>query len=436
MKKRLLFLAVASLVFTACLKDGLNDFEGLKHPLHLQGEISPTLGIPIGEASANIDDLLNMFQEFDAYMDVDEHGIISFVYDTTFQDTIPMDETGAKRHSSKSVVYVSHRITSGEEPIDLFSNIDILNNTDLSVEQVMVDLNAFTISDSKPQTDSMLSKQGISIYYDSITLSVVGQDNQVHNIIQQGDLPLIYLDSIIHGQYLHLIQNHNISDIINYRPKSIRYTARLNIAFDESFFASNFGGNTDQYVKDSIGINYVYVDADIHVRFPISLSVDNLQYSTDIEFNPSFDLKELTVDSSVLYLECTNGIPLQLDLTGSLQDSLGNDLCTLFNPDPTTLAPAEVGFDAECGHYVATTPTKTILAVVVNRNVYDALQNTKQLHLAASLSTSHTGDATNDHVAIRNSDMLKLRVYAKLKPTYSLDFPIGGFTKSQKGGVQ
>lgn len=436
MKKRLLLIAVACLAFTACLKDGFDDFEGLKHPLHIQGEISPTLGIPIGEASANIDDLLNMFQSFHAYVEVSDEGIISFVYDTVYQDTLYFDEEKSKRPSSKTVVYTSRRIVSGESEIDLFSNIDILNNTELSVEQIMVDLDAYTISDSKPQTDSLLGQQGVSIYYDSITLSVVGEDNQEHVVIVPGELPNIILDSIIHGQNIQLIHDKNINGIVNYRPKLIRYAARLNIAFDETFFSSGFMGDPDQFVSDSLGISYIYVDANIHARFPISLSLSNLNYSTDIEFNPSFDVESLTVDSSMLYLECSNGIPLELLLSGSLQDSNGVTLCQLFDPTPTTLQASNVAYDAAAGHYVSSTPTTTTLAVAVTREVYDALKYTNQLHLEAGLSTRPTGDPSNNHVAIRNSDRLQIRVYAKLKPTYTLDIPLGGIMGNEKGGVK
>ncbi len=437
MKKRLLFLAAACMAFTACLKDGFNDFEALRHPLHLQGEINPTLGVPIGDATANINDLLNMFQTVGAYVDVDDNGIIAFVYDTEYQDTIYFENSKSKGHASKSVVYTTQQVVEGEAEIDLFSNIDLLDDSELSVEQVLVSISTYTISDSKPQTDSLLGTQGVSIFYDSITLSVVGEDNQVHEIISAGELPNLNLDSLIHGQSLDLIRDRNINGIINYRPKLIRYTARLNITFDESFFAGGITSDPSQLVADSLGINYIYIDADVHARFPLSLSLNKLNYNTDIAFASSFNMENLIVDSSVIYLECTNGIPLNLQLAGSLVDAGGNVLCRLFDPTPTILQASEVAFDATSGHYVSSTPTSTILAISVTREVYNALQNTTALRLEANLSTQETGNPANNNVAIRSTDQLAIRVYAKLKPTYHIDIPIGGKTMgNEKGGVE
>ena len=61
-------LVCGVLFFTSCLRD--EDMELLRHPIHVQGTIDPTLGIPIGYGEVTIHDVLKMINEdYSGYLD-------------------------------------------------------------------------------------------------------------------------------------------------------------------------------------------------------------------------------------------------------------------------------------------------------------------------------------------------------------------------------
>jgi len=434
MKRKLLFLAMVSLLFSSCLKDGLNDFEALQHPMHLNGTINPTLGIPIGEGSANIYDLLNMFQAIQANVLISDNGLINFVYsDSNVHYHIDMEDSKGQGSKSGDIVYISKKLINGETEIDLFDNItEELNGADIDVDSILVDFGAFVQATAKEGTDTLLEHYHVHIYYDSITITTVGENNLATRVIDMEDS--IPVNNLLEGEYITLLEGGDLSSIINDRPNKVQYTARLNIAFEAAFFATA-GVSTDQFVADSLGITAVDIDADINVRFPLSAKISNLEYTTDIDFAPNFNMEELTIDSSILFLECNNNIPLEILLDGSLLDSNDVKICDLLDPVQTTLAAAEVTFDPTSNYYCSSNPSNTVIKIVVNRNVYDALQSAKKLHLHGVLNTASTGNPARPCVAIKSTDYLEMRVYAKIKPEYTIDIPLFGNT-DQKGGAQ
>ena len=103
MKKLSIFLVLASLLMTSCLKDGFNDFNALNYPMSFHGEVSPTLGVPIGSGSATIFDMLQMVQISYAKMEVDSRGILTIVYDTSMPWHVDFDNSkGTKGGGAKS----------------------------------------------------------------------------------------------------------------------------------------------------------------------------------------------------------------------------------------------------------------------------------------------------------------------------------------------
>ena len=371
MKKGIFFVVLASLFMTSCLKDGFNDFDALQHPMYFHGTVNPTLGVPIGTGSANIYDMLKMVQLSVATMEVNNNGTITFVYsDSTAHWHFDMDgNSGAnpRRPSTKEVVYTSRKNIEGSVAIDLFENISILDSATIEVKEILVYFNAYVLAHAQPQTQAMLASHNVHFYYDSITLSVIGQDNVKYPILNLQDS--IPIDSLLNGQHIVLFNNTDVSDIINRRPNKIEYSARLNIQFEDAFFATA-GITEDQYVADSLGITDIDIDAVINVRFPLAAYINGLEYTTDIDFSPSFHLDDLQVDSSMIYIECENELPLSLLVDAKLVDANGIELCSLLDPVQTVVAGADVQFNPTANIYNATTPKTTLIAVPVTASVF------------------------------------------------------------------
>lgn len=437
MKKSVLLIMLASVLATSCLKDGFNDFEALNHPMSFQGTVNPTLGVPIGSGSATIFDILKMVQVSYARMEVNEMGIITIAYDTTASWHLDIANS-KKDHSqpkSSDIVHVARNSISGSVLIDLFDNIDILDNAELEVDSLKVFLGAYIKAQAREGALETMDSFHVHVYYDSLYINVVGQDDQLYSVLQINDS--IPIDSLIEGEYIVLFNNTDISSHINKRPKEVRYGARMNIAFEAAFFASNITEN--EFVADSIGITSCDIDADIKVSFPVSAYISNLSYETDIEFSPSIELGNMAIDSSMIYIECINGIPLELLVQAKFVDENDNELCNIFGPEPDTIAVlpgALVALNPETNLYTAVTPSQNIIQVPITESVFNDLKKTKKIRLKAGLSSSDLNPPIQPRVAIRAEDKLNLRVWAKLKPSYNLDLGFGSEGDNGEGGAQ
>lgn len=441
MKKKLfLFCVLASLLSTSCLKDGFNDFEALQHPMAFHGTVNPTLGVPIGSGSATIYDMLRMVQISSATMEVNNNGIITIVYDTTSPFHIDMENSKFRSRNSgrkdPSIVHVARNTIEGSVNVDLFNNIHELDSANIEVDSLKVYLNAFVQAQADNDALAAMDSFHVHVYYDQLRIDVVGQNGQLVNVLALPDS--IPIDSLIVGQNLVLFNDNDISDAINTRPREIKYSARMNIAFEAAFFA-NANISENQFVADSIGIKSVDINAHLKVSFPISAYINNLHYSTDIEFSPSYHLNDLVIDSSMIYFDCFNGIPLSFDIQAQFVDANNNVLCDIFNPAVAQVAGADVALDPTSNLYTAINQKQTQIQIPVTQTVFNALLNTAKIRVNAALNTSETNNTLRKRVSIQATDKLDLRVWAKLKPLYNLDIEIGGSssdTTSSKGGAR
>ena len=436
MKKALLFSLLATLLMTSCLKDGLNDFDALNHEMVFHGTVNPTLGVPIGMGSATIFDMLQMVQMSEASMEINSNGIVTIVYDTSIRDTIDIENSKKGNHTGAKtdIVHVARNVYSGSTPIDLFENIEFLDNAEVEVDSLLVNVGAYIKAMARPGAMEAMDSFHVHVYYDSLNIDVVGKDGTLHHVYSHPDS--IPIDSLIIGQYVTLFNNTDISSAINHRPTELRYSARMNIAFEAAFFGANF--NENKFVADSIGITAVDVDADVKVSFPISAYINNLNYKTDIEFSPSFRLDDLTIDSSMLYIDCQNGIPLDFLLRVQFLDSTDAVMCDVLDPAYTTVAGANVVLDPATNLYVSSSPRQTLVNIPITEEVFNSLLKTRKIRLDATLNTTDTGNPARKRVSIKATDELSLRVWAKLKPNYTIDYGIGGNDdqEGQKGGLR
>ena len=436
MKKTLFLIALASLLATSCLKDGFNDFEALRHEMNVSGTVSPTLGVPIGTGSATIFDMLKMVQISYANLEVDDRGIITIAYDTTASFHVDLENgKGGSGRKDGDIVHVARNEISGSVAVDLFDNLTILDEADIEVDSLLVKLDAFVKAQADTAAIQAMQDYHVHVYYDNLTISVLGHDNVLYPVYpgayDTGDS--IPIENLIAGENIRLFNNTDISLAINKRPKEIRYSARMNIAFEAAFFGTGISEN--EFVADSIGVKSVDIDADVKVLFPVSAYLNNLQYETDINFTPSFHLDDLVIDSSMLYMDCQNGIPLSLLLRAQFVDENDQVLCDVFDPAQTEVAGADVELNPATNLYTSTGPKETLIQIPVTKTVFDHLLETRKIRLTAGLNTSPTNNPVRNRVSIQASDLLQLRVWAKLHPTYELNLDLNG-NNEEEGGEQ
>ena len=436
--KKIAFLALtACMIFTSCEKI-VGDLDFLDHDMEIQGTVNPTLGVPVAHGSVSVYDLLQMVQVTEATIEIGNDNIVTIVYDTNIEHRVAIDNDGKawrkgfRKNHYKATNYVdtAHNSIQGAVKVDIFDNIDSsLNGASIEVDNLFVNIGAFVIAESRENALNAMNAYHVTVFYDSLFLSAIGKDGSEQRV----DLPnVVPVDSLIQGQYIKLFDKEDISQVINKRPVEIRYGVRMNIAFAAEFYETDV--TASEFVADSVGIDSVNIDADIKVEFPVSTSIRDLTYNTDLKFAPSFNLGDLSLDESMLILYCDNGLPLALDLTAALIDSTGNELCKILDPTPTTLNGAPVGSDGN-GHISAVGKSHTELKVPITASVFDNILKTKGIRIEAVLNTTPTGSATNNKVAIKSNDMLDILVTAKIKPSYPFSYDLNNNNNnSSKGG--
>lgn len=413
----LLLLALVPLA-TSCLKEGLNDFEGLRHPMQITGTFNPELGLPIGQADINITDLLGLFNETSGIIEIDpQTGAATVHYDTTFLNIFDVSST---KHRGKSTVPYQ-RSVQGTMDFDLFSNIDVLPET-FRLEKVFLTLTTDIMAHAPPATQNLLNNYDVFAYFDNIVLTAVNSTTH-----QSYTLPIIQdsipINNMLTGASILVIDSVDASDFLNIKPDCITYNAQLNINFGTAFWASDI----TQFLSDSLGLSTIDVNSHLSIYSPLTIFFSDASYNAYIglDANRNDLLEQLQIDSSYLVFEFVNGLPLQLNLSASLTDADSHALVSLFENGVGQLNAAAIGFNAATQSYTATTPTTSIVRVPITSELLQSISKASNIHLLASLSTAADANVSQPAVSIIGSDALAVRVYATLRPHVNITYPIG-----------
>ena len=240
----------------------------------------------------------------------------------------------------------------------------------------------------------------------------------------------------------------DMASIINDKPQQVRVSFHLMLGIKASAI---IGGSTS--VNDStIGqiirnVQMMQLDykAKIKVRMPFEVSITNMVYDYTLDIGEGLSsinldsiISQISEESSVDVKNATftlvteNGIPLELSLQARFLDANNNLLFKLFNGD-TNIAPAptrilEIDTIRNLDNSIRQidtiyessgfSPVKELTATLSQRKI-EQLKETKGLKVSFRMNTS-----AGKIVAIKRSDMLKLRAYIKFHPKIVIDIPI------------
>lgn len=433
---------VGMLLMTGCLKDGFNDFR-IEDP-HFVADFNAELGIPIGTCELTIEDLTEMYTLWgdNAELAVNDDSVTIMVYGS-FQDDIPIASSkGAKGGFSRkalgdtTVRYTSHKWMEGSSLVDIFDQFDLAAGID--VKSVYVSLDANISADANGYTPG--DGYNVTVYYDSLYV-MYDHNGQMETLVEL--LDSINVDDFTTGSTrVNLLKDKEVSELLRNRSSQLQFRCRMNIQFDYSFnyldpsTYPSFGGSSDsvdRFINDSIGIQEFHIDADMEARIPLSIYAHNLYVENDIELSGALDSADLELDTSYIYVNCKNGIPLELILSGDLVDGNGVTICGMFANK--TVAPAATTLQTTTGTYVATQETPTQVPILITREIFEALKHAKTLKLTTYINSADTGNPTNQMVTIRKEDKLKMLLTAKLRPDFHFDSGEGNGHEG-KGGAR
>src|SRR5574344_187267 len=446
MKKKTLIAAVivsCSVLATSCLKDGMNDFEGLNHPMQLQGTFNPNLGVPVGSADITLSDLMSSFNPDADLLQIDTtNDMVTLTYDTTMHSNFTFDDeqsTKYMHHKSgrflmnpRAVKGYSYTPKTASDTTGIhhehFGDSIVLNLFDMmsslpanfQVKNANANLSAFVKAHVNARTHEMLTRYGLHAYIDSLSLTAVNSNGATFSLpISQ---TAFYVNDLVAGQNIDLLENADLAGLINVKPDKILYSGRLTVLVSHEFF----GMDLSSFMADSLGIDSIGVDSHLNLKFPLSVSFEDLAYDTEIKIGNNVDIKDLQLDSSALILELENGLPLRLALNANFVDSLGNTTASLFDADEVVIDGGKLSYSSSTDTYVVNTPTTTVLRAPLNTERMNALLHAKTLAIHAKVATSSNLDnaKTQPIVSLLGSDSLHIRLYAQVHPRLTVNIPL------------
>ncbi len=439
MKKTLLFAALLALagVFTSCIRD--DDWEMLKHPIHVTGSINPYWGVPVAYGQLNMNDILTHFSgNYQGYIDPN-NDTITVVYNTNASNTIYafsafMKGTKAPtlkgNPGAKAMLYTRDSVFVDTIDIDFFNDVNSLDS--INIAHFMVDLKVSAKAIFRSETSANLVAPHVHAVFDSLEIWYDSHDD-VHKKFDPADMNLdtvrVMVNDIREGFKLNFT-TVDMADVANDMPKRIyaRYHFKLNVS--DSIISQNIADMPIGQILDSLQATQLSYSGDLHVEMPLNIEVENMHYNFDLDMGEGLNTVNLdsilqnisegiavNIDDSKFRLILDNGIPLNLTLSASAYDENGLYLWTAFTNE--LIPSANLAQDPlDPITWYAVSPSHKELMVELDQNDIEALNK------ATTLRVSLMVGSNNKHVAVKKDDYLKLKAYIQIHPTVDFDIDV------------
>lgn len=442
MKRVLLFTTLVALVctVTSCMRD--DDWEMFNHPIHITGEIDPVLGFPVASGEMNMNDLLaNLSSDYAGIVNADSN-IITVEYSISSVDTVYASSfmNNSKRvakaspkaprmnplkNGPKVDFFTKDTILEDVIDIDFFNDVKELDS--LTLAHVWVDLSV-SIKGDIPQNYSQyayVTFDSIQLWYDdSVGTHKRYYSNEVDLESYHVDIPDLSVG--VHEAFPTM----DMASMVNERPQRMYARYHLKLRVSPQIITQNIANMAIQDIIDTLGMTYITYSADLQVHMPMTARISNMDYKFDLDLGEGLSSVNLDsvlqnineglsaeVTESMFCLSLSNNIPLNLNLTAGAYSEDSVLLWTAFSDE---LIPSAVTAPMANDPLVeeSVSPTSTVLETTLNRSDIENLNNSKYLRVNIRVNSN------NKHVAVKKSDMLKIKAYLQIHPTVGIDIEL------------
>ena len=428
MKHRLfpLVLALAAVMLASCIRS--EDWELLKHPIHVQGHLDPSFGTPIASGEVTINDVLHMFDNTYTGMLDPENEVLTINFETNGGDSI-LANSIIHPSGTKGVFLSKDTVIRYGVNITLFDKVTLqdLVNSNMNINHLWLTFNADIRGDC-PDTVRHLVQQYVHAYFDSLVVRYVDHNGGEHRFYGVSMDPVAVTNVLEHQELT--FDSVDLAEIVNSMPRRVDVSFRFRFELDNTLFNEDLAELYFNQLLDSIYMTKIYYNTHVKVAFPLEVSIDSLPYSFNIDLGEGLaqvNLDEvldsigegvdIDVKDSYLTLGFDNGIPLNMCVSATLID--GNDL-PIGGPIFTDVIDASVTApspeDPTTEETVAS--THSVVRIHADRTLLKNLRKSKKIRFNLNLATG------NKHVSIRHDDYLKIKVYLQLHPSADIDIPI------------
>lgn len=407
------------------------------HPIHIQGEIDPHLGIPVAYGEMNFHDIIALLDEsYSGYVD-SESETITIRYHMSTGDTISSSKTGVHtkratvRNSSSDTWITADTTLTFDLPINIFESVawEEVVNDDLSIDHFWLDISAFAKVLCNAEISNLIEEYAYASI-NSIDIKYTDHQGNTHPF-NDFTFDTLFIRDITLGQSANL-NRIDLANIINSLPQKISATVDLAITASTEIITDMPYSGFEEFM-DSLRISQFVYTLDLDASIPFSIHIGDLPYSFILDLGEQ-GLQTLNLDSlaqqlhegidielkdSKICLDIENGIPANLRLKATLLDANENEISAIFPEDTILAAPiGPIEGDGESYHAIGT--TRTLLTANLNSQSLIDLSNAKKIKIDLGISTNDNGH----HVSIEKEDFLKLRAYVKIHPSATFDIPL------------
>ena len=437
-KKSLIIILTSLLAFSACVRDADKDL--LDYPIHITGEIDPQFGIPLVYTEMNVYDVIDLLGDYHRYIDtISDDELIVLKMDTTFRHHIAYAEAeNAKGIIDIDGIHFSYDTTLVKEhhfyDLENMEGLDVLN--DISISQMNISWDAEVRANVKRAAGELLNDYGVLVYVDDIKLKAFNTDTpddiyELHYPMEDS----IRLNDIIGGRstHLQLLDNEDATELLQVTPNTIEYSLDVHLRVDDTTFSLDYR----KYLLDSLKIESLDVISDISANFPLNMKFNNLEYTidtTDIDISneinsyfdslDSIDGLEAEIEQSFLTLKIENSLPIDAKLNIDICDNNFNVLFNLIDINKDFLStPPIMPYSNNPSLYVSNGTTTNVVKIELDQQKMELLKDARKIIFNVTASTP-TNDGIQQQVALKRSDKLDLKIYAKLHARAGIDIPL------------
>ena len=431
MKHRLFIVvaALATVMLASCIRS--DEWELLRHPVHVQGTLDPNFGTPIAYGQVTINDVLHMFNgDYTGVLDPEDE-VLTINFEAEGADSIVARSLMDKAVSHKGTFMAKDTTISYDVNITLFDNVTLqeILNGNISINHLWLDFEADVHGECQESVRDTVARY-VHAVFDSLVINYTDHNGAVHTFPSLNLEPIPF-DSVLATKHLKF-DSVDMAEIVNSMPRNVKVSYRFRFALDDAIFALDLADTHFNQLLDEIKMTKIFYEAKMKVAFPFEIKIGALPYSFDVDLGEGLSRVDIDrvldsigegvdidIKDSYLTLGFTNGIPMKLGIAGTMIDA--NDMPIGLPLFTDTIASARTTPSSDDpGTEVAVEGTQSKVVIAINRQRLQQLRSAKKIRFDMLMATE------GKNVSIRRSDYLKIKVYLKLHPTAEIDIPVSG----------
>ena len=436
-KTSLLALVLMLTLLSSCVRD--EDLELLRHPIHVQGEVDPYLGVPIAYGQMNLSEVLEMLSsQYDGYL-MPDTDIVIIQFDTSVTDIINATPSGSKGAPNKGGVgtkdgtFLNFVDTVKEYSVNitLFDDARLQNIVpgNMDISHLYMNLNVAYQGHCQPGWEDTIRDNVIAVA-DSLVIKYTDHNYQTHVFTGMPTIPPITINDVLNRQTISFT-DVDLAPIINSLPRKITASFRFKFQVKDSWIVNNAMNPNFSKMMDTIKMTYLEYDANLRVEFPFEIHIGILPYNFDINLGDGLstvdfdqflsslgDNVDAELKDSYLNLAFDNGIPFDFMLSATMLDSNGVELFQIVNLDTIQSAPIAPIPGDNSGTYESVGTTRTIVRALLNSEKLELLKQGRTIRMGLAMSTG------THRVAVQRTNSLKVKASIQVHPSATIDIPL------------